>query len=86
MKIWNSQTFKLETSLFCNLERAWSIDVGKENSNIIAIGFDEGTVVYKIGSDEPIASMNNGKVLWCKNLEIRTANLKAINSAEVESL
>lgn len=39
------------------MDRAWSIDIGKENSNIVAIGYDEGTVVIKIGSDEPVVSM-----------------------------
>jgi coatomer subunit beta' len=38
------------------MERAWTIDIGKED-NIIAIGYDEGTIVIKIGSDEPIVSM-----------------------------
>ena len=39
------------------MERVWSIDVCKENSQIIAIGYDEGVVVIKLGSDEPIVSM-----------------------------
>jgi coatomer subunit beta' len=38
------------------MERAWAIDIGKDD-NIIAIGYDEGTIVIKIGSDEPIVSM-----------------------------
>jgi coatomer subunit beta' len=80
--MWHSSTYKLETSLNYNLDRAWSMDIGKENPNILAIGYDEGTVVIKIGSDEPIVSMNNGKVLWAKNLDIRTSNLKAINVAD----
>lgn len=29
--------------------------------------------------------MNNGKVLWAKNLEIRSANFKAINYNENET-
>lgn len=57
VKFWHSVTYKLETTLNYNLERVWSIDIGKENSNIIAIGYDEGTVVIKIGSDEPVVSM-----------------------------
>lgn len=79
VKFWHSVTYKLETTLNYNLERVWSIDIGKENSNIIAIGYDEGTVVIKIGSDEPVVSMNNGKLVWAKNLEINSANLKAVN-------
>ena len=33
------------------------MDVSKDSSNFMAFGFDEGTVVVKIGSDEPIVSM-----------------------------
>lgn len=46
--------------IFINLftkERVWSIDVSKDSSNHIAFGFDDGTVVVKIGSDQPIVSM-----------------------------
>jgi hypothetical protein len=39
------------------MDRVWGIDIGKENSNILAFGFDEGTVVIKVGSDEPLVSM-----------------------------
>ena len=33
------------------------IDISKENSNVVGLGYDEGTVVIKIGSDEPVVSM-----------------------------
>ena len=39
------------------MDRAWSMNISKENANIIGLGFDEGTVVIKIGSDEPVVSM-----------------------------
>ena len=68
------------------MDRAWALDIGKENSNIIAIGYDEGTVVIKIGSDEPVVSMNNGKLIWAKNLEIFSANLKALNVKDQEAI
>lgn len=61
---WNSNTYKKEHTfsnskfnLKKDMDRAWSIDTVKDNSNIIAIGYDEGTVVIKIGSDEPVVSM-----------------------------
>lgn len=57
VKIWNSATFKLESSLNYNMDRAWSLDIGRDNPNILAIGYDEGTVVVKLGSDEPISSL-----------------------------
>lgn len=39
------------------MERVWGIDVMKTNSNLIGIAYDEGTVVIKIGSDEPVVSL-----------------------------
>ena len=61
------------------MERAWSIDIVKSNSNIIGIAYDEGTTVIKIGSDEPVVSINNGKVILAKNMDILCANLKSQN-------
>ena len=44
----------------------------------MAIGYDEGTVAVKISSDESRSSVNNGKLIYAKNYEIFTHNLKAI--------
>jgi coatomer subunit beta' len=41
-------------------------------------------VVIKIGSDEPIVSMNNGKVIFAKNLDLLTCNMKAIQEGYSE--
>jgi len=39
------------------LERAWSISAAKE-SNGLAIGYDEGTILIKLGHDAPVASLD----------------------------
>jgi coatomer subunit beta' len=57
----------------------WVVDTSRENNNIIGIGFDEGSVIVRIGSDDPVVSLSNGKVLWAKSMEILIANLKAID-------
>jgi coatomer subunit beta' len=87
IRFWHSQTYKLESNLNYNMDRIWSIDLSKDSSNLIAFGFDDGTVVVKIGSDEPVVSMkynsilmlSSGKVVFAKNMEFFTINLKAIN-------
>ena len=56
-KLWNSMTFKLETTLDFSMERAWCCHALKEAS-ILALGYDEGTVVVKLGSDYPLASFS----------------------------
>jgi len=51
------------------MDRGWSI-APSVDGNIIAIGYDDGTLALKIGSDEPLASMKNGKIIWAKNMDI----------------
>lgn len=74
-RVWHASTYRLEATLNYFLERVWSIAVLK-GSTAAAIGYDEGTVVIKLGSEEPITSMHGGKIIWAKGNEIQTANLK----------
>ena len=62
----------------------WSISAIPE-SNYVAFGFDEGTVVIKLGKDLPLASINNGKVVWIKQREICTFNVKLLSAADEAS-
>lgn len=56
----------------------WSCAVGEENRNVVAFGYDEGSVIIKVGSDEPVVTMHNGKILFTKNMEVFNTNLKAL--------
>jgi coatomer subunit beta' len=80
VKVWHSATYRLEQTLEYRLERVWSIATMK-GSTAAAIGYDEGTVVIKLGSEEPIASMQGGKIIIAKGNEIQTANLKQADEA-----
>lgn len=74
--LWNSDTYRLENTLDYGLERAWCISCQK-NGNNIALGFDEGSVVIRLGREEPVVSMDSsGKIIWAKNAEIQTVNVK----------
>ena len=45
------------------------------------IGYDEGTIMIKIGREEPVASMDSsGKIIWPKHNEIQTVNIKAVGA------
>jgi len=45
------------------------------------IGYDEGTIMIKIGREEPVASMDSsGKIIWAKHNEIQTVNIKAVGT------
>lgn len=65
------------------MERVWSISCLK-GSNKVALGYDDGTIVIKLGHEEPVVSMErNGRILWAKNHDIVIGNLKAIESKEI---
>lgn len=53
-KFWNINTFKLEDSKMFGYDTIWDIAVQSEN-NMIALGCDEGTLVMRMGSDQPLA-------------------------------
>jgi len=80
VRIWHSTTYRAETTLNYGMERAWALAATKE-SNTLACGFDEGLIVIELGSDDPVASMDStGKIVWAKNNEIQTANIRGLAS------
>lgn len=77
VKLWHSNTYRLESTLDYGLERVWCVAY-KKNGNDVAIGYDEGVVVIKLGKEEPSVSMDAaGKVVWAKNSEVLSANVGA---------
>ena len=45
----------------------------------MALGYDDGSIMIKLGREEPAMSMDtNGKIIWAKHSEIQQANLKTI--------
>ena len=76
IKIWNSGTYRLENTLSYSLERAWCVAL-RRDANEVAVGFDEGVVVIKLGRDEPIFSMDpSGKLIYTRNTDVLSANLQ----------
>ncbi|KAH9443358.1 hypothetical protein Pst134EA_031420, partial [Puccinia striiformis f. sp. tritici] len=66
VKIWHSSTYRLENTLNYGLERAWCVTYGKKG-NDIGLGFDEGSVVVKLGREEPTISMDvGGKMVFTR--------------------
>lgn len=83
VKLWHSNTYRLETTLDYGLERAWCVAYRK-SGNDIAIGYDDGAVVVKLGKEEPSVSMDtSGKVVWTKGAEVLSANLAANEADEL---
>ena len=82
--MWHSNTYRLETTLNYGLERVWTICC-LPGSNNIALGYDEGSIMIKLGREEPAMSMDqSGKIIWAKHSEIQQANLKALPDAETK--
>lgn len=56
-----------------------------KGSNDVAIGYDEGSVMIKLGREEPAMSMDSsGKIIWAKHCEIESANLKTVAEADIK--
>ncbi|KAH0290956.1 coatomer beta [Aureobasidium namibiae CBS 147.97] len=76
VKIWHANTYRLEQSLNYGLERAWCVSYQRGRQGI-AMGFDDGAVVVKMGREEPAVSMDNsGKIIWARHNDILTAVIK----------
>ncbi|KAG1738747.1 coatomer WD associated region-domain-containing protein [Suillus lakei] len=79
IKIWNSNTYRLENTLSYALERAWCVSL-RRDANEVAVGFDEGIVVIKLGRDEPTYSMDpSGKLIYTKNQVVLSGNVATLS-------
>ena len=78
VKIWNANTARLEQNLNYGLERAWCVAYQRGKQNV-AVGFDEGMVVIKMGREEPAMSMDaSGKIIFAKHTDIVTTTIKGV--------
>ncbi|KAJ5273106.1 hypothetical protein N7478_008231 [Penicillium angulare] len=76
IKIWHANTYRLEQSLSYGLERAWCVAYQRGQQGV-AMGFDDGAVVVKMGREEPAISMDgSGKLIWAKNSEVVSSLIK----------
>lgn len=75
VKIWHANTYRLEQSLSYGLERAWCVSYQRGRQGI-AMGFDDGAVVVKMGREEPAVSMHEGKMVWARHNEVVSALIK----------
>ncbi|KAI6654559.1 Coatomer subunit beta [Oopsacas minuta] len=79
LRFWHSSTYRLETNVNYGLDRIWCGGMLK-GSNSIAVGYDEGSMILRVGREEPAMSMDitgNGKLMWAKHSEVMQANMKA---------
>ncbi|KNA15992.1 hypothetical protein SOVF_093220 [Spinacia oleracea] len=80
VRIWHSTTYRLENTLNYGLERVWAIGYMKSSRRVV-IGYDEGTIMVKMGREIPVASMDNsGKIIWAKHNEIQTVDIRRVGA------
>ncbi|KAG6013043.1 hypothetical protein E4U43_007512 [Claviceps pusilla] len=80
LRIWHANTYRFEQSLSYNLERAWCVSYQKGKQGI-AVGFDDGAVVVKLGREEPAVSMDaSGKLIWARHNEVVSSIIKGDTS------
>ena len=79
VRLWHSTTYRPETTLNYGLERAWTLAPTRD-ANKLAIGYDEGTVVIKLGNERPVASLdtNTGKLVWALSHDIQTMSVRGL--------
>ncbi|KAI9795959.1 MAG: hypothetical protein M1835_004853 [Candelina submexicana] len=76
VKIWHANTYRLEQSLSYGLERAWCVSYQRGRQGV-AMGFDDGAVVVKMGREEPAVSMDSsGKLIWARHSEVLSSVIK----------
>ncbi|CAB4057418.1 COPB2 [Lepeophtheirus salmonis] len=64
--------------------RVWSISSLK-GSNNVSIGYDEGSILVKLGREEPAMSMDSsGKIVWAKHSELQQGNLKTLGDVDLK--
>ena len=82
VRVWHSTTYRLENTLNYGLDRVWALAYMR-GSNNVAIGYDEGSIVIKLGRDEPSLSMDaSGKIIFSRHNEIQQANVKTVGDQE----
>ncbi|RKL13081.1 Coatomer subunit beta' [Fusarium oxysporum] len=76
IRIWHANTYRFEQSLNYSLERAWCVSYQKGKQGV-AVGFDDGAVVVKLGREEPAVSMDaSGKLIWARHNEVVSSIIK----------
>ena len=66
------------------MDRCWSIAT-KPGTNDVALGFDEGTIIIKMGREAPAVDMDStGKILYANNhSDIFSAQLRGGEDGQV---
>jgi coatomer subunit beta' len=65
------------------MQKGWSVST---KDNMIACGYDDGGIILQIGKNQSLASSGKGKLVWSKNNELYSSNLKAVITKNTRNL
>lgn len=81
IRIWHAATYRPESTLNYGFERAWTLAGGAGNN--VSVGYDDGTIVLKLGREVPVASMDkNGKIILARNNVVYTTSVRTASAVE----
>jgi coatomer subunit beta' len=81
VRIWHAVTYRWENTLNYGMERVWGISCLR-GGNKVALAYDEGTIMIKLGQEDSVVSMDrNGYLVFAKNHEMLIANVKQAQAA-----
>ena len=75
INLYNLKNFEFAFDLVHFMNKGWSLAT---KGNLLAAGYDEGCIAVQIGRDLPCASAAKGKMIFIKNSEVFSTNLKAV--------
>lgn len=82
VKVWNMSTYRLEQTFNYGMGRVWTAACLR-NSYTLAIGYDNGSIVLKLGTEQPAMSMDStGKIVYAKHSELQQANVRSLSDRE----
>lgn len=91
VRVWHSNTYRLENTLNYGMERVWCIS-GQPGSNSVAIGYDEGSIIIKVcpgnscrhfqalGATLPHRNYNSKE---CKGKKVNDLSVLRVNNEEL---
>lgn len=83
INLYNLKNFEFAFDLVHFMNKGWSIAA---KGNLLAAGYDEGCIAIQIGRDLPCAAASKGKMVFTKNSEVFSANLKAVVAKKYTNL
>lgn len=83
INLYSLKNFEFAFDLVHFMNKGWTLDT---KNNLLAAGYDEGCIAVQIGRDLPCAAASKGKMIFTKNSEVLSANLKAVVAKKYSNL